>query len=160
VSSTEIKTPADRYKFIAEAIRKKNNTTELIKPADMPQAILNLISSNSIDFTYKDDNTIELLDKNNIAHILSCTYEDNKLVAISYDSKTIKLGYEGDVLVSVGNTAIDIANAPKTPATNVQTNVQANSCVAQVVSPVVLDTVTVKINSGTVQVDSSASLEE
>lgn len=44
MDSIEIKSPTERYKAIADAIREKNGTTELMHPADMPQAILDIVS--------------------------------------------------------------------------------------------------------------------
>lgn len=42
MATIEIKSPTDRYKAIADAIREKTGTTELMQPADMPQAILDI----------------------------------------------------------------------------------------------------------------------
>ena len=118
--------------------------------------------SGGIQYTnivYNENNTITLTDKNGVVHTMICTYENDMLVSVTYDGKAIELVYDGDVLVSVGNTTVDIANAPKIPATNVQTTVQAESSVAQVILPVIVPTVTAEINSNIIA-DSSASLEE
>jgi hypothetical protein len=161
----DIKSPTERYKAIADAIREKNGTTELMHPADMPQAILDIVSGGGgdviigADYTnivYNEDNTITLTDKDGVEHTMSCTYEDGKLIGVTYDGKSIALTYDDDLLVKVGKTAVDVANAPKEPLTTIK----ADSCVAEVILPVIVPTVTAEINNGTIEIDSSASLEE
>lgn len=115
-----------------------------------------IIGANYESIIYNEDDTITLTDKNGVEYTMSCTYEDDKLIGVTYDGKAVKLTYDSDVLVKVGKTDVNLSNAPKTPATTIK----ADSCVAQVIPPVVLDTVTAEINSGTVQADSSATLEE
>ena len=44
MADIKIISPTERYKAIADAIREKSGTTELMQPADMPQAILNISS--------------------------------------------------------------------------------------------------------------------
>lgn len=113
----DIKSPAERYKAIADAIRAKNGTTELMHPADMPQAILDIVGGGDItigaDYTsivYNDDNTITLTDKDGIEHTMECEYTDEKLTSVKYDGNAVKLTYEGDLLTNVGKTAVDLAN--------------------------------------------------
>jgi hypothetical protein len=60
--------------------------------------------------TYNEDNTITLTDKDGVEHTMSCTYEDGKLIGVTYDGKRVNLTYDGDVLVKVGRTAVDMAN--------------------------------------------------
>lgn len=48
----DIKSPTERYKAIADAIREKNGTTELMHPADMPQAILDIVSGGGANYDY------------------------------------------------------------------------------------------------------------
>ena len=52
MATIEIKTPADRYKAIADAIRKKNGSTELMQPADMPSVILSLSGGTTLNIAY------------------------------------------------------------------------------------------------------------
>lgn len=61
---------------------------------------------------YNTDNTVTLTDKDGAIHTMSCTYADGKLIGVTYDGKAVDLTYNGDVLVKVGNTAVDIGNAP------------------------------------------------
>lgn len=114
----DIKTisPTERYKAIADAIREKSGTTELMQPADMPQMIMELSGdAEYTDITYNEDNTITLTDKNGTVHTMECEYsEDGKLMAVSYDGKPIELTYDGDLLVKIGETAVDMENAPAT----------------------------------------------
>ena len=64
------------------------------------------------NIVYNEDNTITLTDKDGVEHIMSCTYEDDKLIGVTYDGKAVELIYDGDVLVEVGKTEVDMANAP------------------------------------------------
>lgn len=114
----DIKSPTERYKAIADAIRKKNGTTELMHPADMPQAILDIVGGGDViigaDYTnivYNEDDTITLTDKDGVEHTMECEYTDGKLTSVKYDGKKVNLTYDGDVLVKVGKTAVDMANA-------------------------------------------------
>lgn len=113
MATIDIKPPVDRYKAIADAIREKNDTTELIHPADMPQAILDIVGDGGANYesiVYNEDDTITLTDKDGVEHTMSCTYEDGKLIGVTYDGKTVELTYDGDVLVKVGKTAVDLVN--------------------------------------------------
>ena len=107
------------------------------------------------NIVYNEDNTITLTDKDGVIHTMSCTYEGGKLIGVTYDGESIELTYNGDALVKVGKTAVDMANAPKEPLTTIK----ADSSVVEVILPVIVPTVTAEINNGTVQADSSASLE-
>jgi hypothetical protein len=112
----------------------------------------------SVQYTnivYNADNTITLTDKDGTEHIMSCTYEDGKLIGVLYDGKSVELIYDGDVLVKVGKTNVNFSGAPKTPATTVQ----ADSCVAQVLPPIVLDTITAEINNGVVEVNAGKGID-
>ena len=63
---------------------------------------------------YNTDNTVTLTDKDGAVHTMSCTYENGKLIGVAYDGKAVDLTYNGDALVKVGKTAVDVANAPAT----------------------------------------------
>jgi hypothetical protein len=102
----------DKLTAIGNAIREKSGTTELIPLADMPQAILDIVSGSGTEYTnivYNDDDTITLVDKDGVVHTMVCTYEDSVLTSVSYDDKTIAIGYEGDKLI-LGKTEIDLSN--------------------------------------------------
>lgn len=109
-----------------------------------------------ISIIYNTDNTITLTDKDGVIHTMSCTYENGKLIGVTYDGKNVALTYNGDVLVKVGKTAVDVANVPLSP----MTTIKADSSVVEVILPVIVPTVTAEINNGTVKVNSSVSLEE
>jgi hypothetical protein len=115
MDSIEIKSPTERYKAIADAIREKNGTTELMHPADMPQAILDIVSGGGgvtyTNIVYNEDDTITLTDKDGVGHTMECEYTDGKLTSVKYDEKKVNLTYDGDVLVSIGKTAVDMVNA-------------------------------------------------
>ena len=71
--------------------------------------------STGVEYTnivYNEDNTITLTDKDGIVHTMSCTYEDGKLTGVNYDGKAVELTYNGDVLITVGKTLVDMSNAP------------------------------------------------
>ena len=64
------------------------------------------------NIVYNEDNTVTLTDKDGIVHTMSCTYEDGKLTGVNYDGEAVELAYDGDVLVNVGKTAVDMGKAP------------------------------------------------
>ena len=62
------------------------------------------------NIVYNTDNTVTLTDKDGVIHTMVCTYDDaGKLVSASYDGKGVELTYDGDLLVKVGETAIDLS---------------------------------------------------
>lgn len=102
----------DKLTAIGDAIREKNGATELIPLADMPQAILDIVSGGT-DIQYKSivynaDDTISLTDKDGVVHTMKCTYENDKLIGVTFDGTDIRLTYDGDVLVKVGRTLVDL----------------------------------------------------
>lgn len=58
------------------------------------------------------DNTITLTDKDGNEHIVKFEYTQGKLSYLNFDGKNVNLSYDGDVLVSVGNTAVYLTDAP------------------------------------------------
>ena len=66
---------------------------------------------------YNTDNTITLTDKDGIVHTMSCTYENGKLIGVTYDGKAVDLTYNGDALVKVGKTAVNVEKAPSESTT-------------------------------------------
>lgn len=113
MDTIDFKSPAERYKDIADAIREKNGTTETMQPADMPQAILDIAGGNGTEYTsivYNDDDTITLFDTDGTEHTMVCTYEDGVLTSVTYDDKQIAIVYEDNKLI-VGNTVVDLKNA-------------------------------------------------
>ena len=97
---------------IGNAIREKNGTTDLIPLTDMPQAILNIVSGSGTEYTnieFKEDNTIELTDTDGVVHTMECEYTDGKLTSVKYDGNSVALKYEGDALVGVGETVVDLS---------------------------------------------------
>ena len=161
MAAIDIKPPVDRYKAIADAIRKKNGTTELMHPADMPQAILDIVGGGDVtigaDYTnivYNEDDTITLTDKDGVEHTMECEYTDGKLTSVKYDGKADKLTYDGDVLVKVGKTAVDIENAPTEPQTTVKADSSASNLVLVGVSSEVV------ITSREITTNSSVALAE
>lgn len=64
------------------------------------------------DVIYNDDDTITLIEKDGTEHVVTCIYDDNKMVGVSYDGNTINVAYEDDVLVGIGDTTIDMSGVP------------------------------------------------
>ena len=106
----------DKLIAIGDAIREKNGTTEKIPLADMSQAILDIVNGGSVEYSdivYNEDNSITLTEANGTVHTMECSYsEDGRLTSIKCDGKAIDLTYEGDVLVKVGATDVDLDNVP------------------------------------------------
>ncbi len=78
MDSIEIKSPAERYKAIADAIREKNGTTELIQPADMPQAIRDIKSGEELAVEYIESTGTQYIDTGYIANQntrIKCKYQ-------------------------------------------------------------------------------------
>lgn len=61
---------------------------------------------------YNDDNTITLTDKDGNEHTMECEYTDGKLTSVKYDEREIILTYDGDLLDYVGETKVNLINAP------------------------------------------------
>lgn len=62
---------------------------------------------------YGDNDTIKLYDEDNNEHVLQCAYDNGKLISITFeDGETISMNYTDDVINSVGDIEIDVANAP------------------------------------------------
>ena len=132
----------DGLSNIGDAIREKTGTSDLIPFKDMPQAILDIVSgggANYTSITYNADDTIALVDKDGTEHTMVCTYEDDRLISVTYDGKAIKLGYEGEELKSIGKTTVDMASVPL-----------ATACGIGVCYPirVIAETPTVRIEQG------------
>lgn len=110
----------DKLTAIGDAIREKNGTSDVIPLADMPQAILDIVSGdgsggdNYESIVYNADNSITLTDKDGTEHHMLCAYEEDMLIGVTYDGKAVKLSYDGDVLVSVGKSSVDMNKAPCT----------------------------------------------
>lgn len=64
------------------------------------------------DIVYNDDNTVTLTDTSGVEHTISCVYENNRLLSMTYDGKEVVTVYDNGKLVGVGETEVDIANAP------------------------------------------------
>jgi len=61
--------------------------------------------------TYNNDDTITLIDTDDTEHTMACTYDAaGVLVGLTYDGEAVELSYEGDNLVGVGGTTIDLTN--------------------------------------------------
>jgi hypothetical protein len=104
----------------ANALGRQNLTekgvtiSETATTYDIMTAIAEIVSGGGANYesiVYNDDDTITLTDKDGVEHTMSCTYEDGKLIGVTYDGKAVNLTYDGDVLVKVGKTAVDMANA-------------------------------------------------
>lgn len=105
----------EKLNAIGSAIREKNGTTELISLADMPQAILDIVSGGGAVYksiVYNEDDTIDLIKKDGTTHKLECEYVDGMVSQIKFDDKKVRLEYDGQVLVKLGVTNISTTRAP------------------------------------------------
>ena len=74
--------------------------------------IAEIVSGSGTEYTsivYNTDNTITLTDTDGVVHTMSCTYENSKLIGVTYDGKAVELTYNCDALVKVGKTAVDLS---------------------------------------------------
>ena len=106
-------------KNLADAYRTAIGSTEPIVVGELANKVTEAIGSGGggdcvqyKSITYNADNTIILIDSDDVEHIMSCVYEDGKITSITLDDEEIKLSYDGDDLIAVENTAIDLSNAP------------------------------------------------
>ena len=104
-------------KNVADAYRESTNTSEPIAIGNLVYKITEAISSSHSYFIYKsivynEDNTITLIDNEDVEHTVSCVYEDDTIVAITLDNKIINLNYNNDSLVSVEDTVTDLSKVP------------------------------------------------
>jgi hypothetical protein len=103
-------------KDIADAYRNAIGSTDSITIGELANKVGEAISrGNSIRYksiTYNEDNTITLIDNDDIEHTISCLYEDEKIVSIALDSEEIKLSYDGDNLIAAEDTMINLNNMP------------------------------------------------
>jgi hypothetical protein len=53
-----------------------------------------------------------ILEDDGITYYATCEYENGKLKSIMYQGQTIELQYDGDRLISIGDTEIDLSSAP------------------------------------------------
>ena len=78
---------------------------------DIMQSIADVSSGGGVSYTsivYNNDGTITLVDKDGIVHTMECGYNGKNLTSVKYDEKTIELVYNGEHLVNVGATNIDL----------------------------------------------------
>ena len=62
------------------------------------------------DIIYNDDDTVTLVEKNGTEHTISCEFDNNRIISMTYDGTEVAVVYNGDELVSVGETEVDVAN--------------------------------------------------
>jgi hypothetical protein len=98
-------------KDIADAYRNAIGSTDSITIGELANKVGEAISrGNSIHYksiTYNEDNTITLIDNDDIEHTMTCVYEDNKITAITLDDEEIKLSYDSDNLIAVEDTVVN-----------------------------------------------------
>ncbi len=104
-------------KNIADAYREATDSEESVAIGELvdklAEAMNNADSGISIEYKsiiYNEDDTVTLIDNNNVEHIISCTYEDGKIVAITLDDEEIKLSYDGNKLIAVEDTEINLGS--------------------------------------------------
>lgn len=98
---------------IGNAIRLQTGNDVTITPEDMPSQIMNIETGGIGGIKYKqiiynEDNTITLIDRDDLVHTMICTYDGEKLVSITYDNKKVALKYNDATLSSIGTTTIDM----------------------------------------------------
>lgn len=62
--------------------------------------------------TYNEDNSITLIDHNDVVHTLYCVYEDGKLVSASFDGQETVFDYNGESLIDIEGAELNFENAP------------------------------------------------
>jgi hypothetical protein len=85
---------------------------------EIMQGIADIIRDRGVQYTsitYKEDDTIELIDTDGVTHTMVCVYEEDKLKSVIYDGKEINLHYTDDALDMIGKTEVGLSNAKVTP---------------------------------------------
>lgn len=107
-------------KDVADTYRDATGSLEPVVIGELTSKLAEAMSStgSNINIEYKsivynEDNTITLLDNEDVEHTVSCIYEDGKITSVTLDNEKIKLSYNGDDLISVENIAIDLNQIPK-----------------------------------------------
>lgn len=134
-------------KDIADAYRSVTKTTEPIIVGELVAKLTEAMSDSGTNIDYKsieynEDNTIALIDNNDVEHIMVCNYEDGKITSITFDNEEVKLSYDGDDLIAVENTMMNLNNVPKTSRLTTK-----GGCNVNVVYPIVSEQIkTIALN--------------
>lgn len=104
-------------KNLADAYRTTTGSTEPIVIGELVTKVTEAMNGCGVSveyksITYNEDNTITLIDKDNIVHTMSCVYQDGKIISLTYDGKNMSLTYDNDTLLSINNTNVNLAEAP------------------------------------------------
>lgn len=144
-------------KDVANAIRTATDTTDLIPVGGLADSIIAAIENSQsgagIEYksvTYNDDDTITLIDTEDVEHTMECTYEDGKIISITYDGKVVNLSYNNDKLITIGKTTVDVENVPIS---------SSDGGSIEVIPPVYAKPLVVEINSS-IEVETSVAIEE
>lgn len=107
-------------KDVADTYRDATGSLEPVVVGELTSKLAEAMSStgSNINIEYKsivynEDNTITLIDNEDVEHTVYCEYENDSIVAIRLDDEIINLGYNNDDLISVENIAIDLNQIPK-----------------------------------------------
>ena len=148
-------------KNLADAYRTAIGSTDPIAIGELTTKVTEAMNSGGVSveyksITYNEDNTITLIDKDDVVHTMSCTYEDSKLTSITYDNRVINLTYDGDILTSINNKEINLENAPVQPQI-VQKPMTVETGV-EVIMPIYVNT-EIEINNN-IEIETSVAIEE
>ena len=104
-------------KNLADAYRTAIGSTEPIVVGELTAKVTEAMNSGGDciqykSITYNTDNTITLIDSEDVEHTMSCTYEDGKITSITLDNEEIKLSYDGDSLIAIEDTVMDLSKTP------------------------------------------------
>lgn len=95
---------------IANLVEKGVDISEDATTYEIMQRIADVIGGSSANYksiTFHEDDTITLVDKDDVTHTMSCTYKDEMLDSVTYDGSRIRLGYDDDDnLIKVGATEV------------------------------------------------------
>ena len=125
MDSIKVKTPANRYKAIADAIRKKNNTTELMHPADMPKAILDIVGGITFNIAYGEtapEDTSKLWIKANEPENVSVGSDIEGVESIGYMDVTLPESLSDISCAKVGNNVYIFGDSSAIYKFNMETN--------------------------------------
>ena len=77
-----------------------------------------ITSLNYKSIKYNDDNSITLIDHEDIEHTITCNYENGNMKSINFDGNYISIDYNEDILEGVGTIELDLSSAPTSNTAN------------------------------------------
>ena len=107
---------------IADAYRIASQTSDKVTVKDLPvqisQLFNRLLTNTYKSIEYNDDDTITLIDHDDVVHTITPTYDIGKVKSVLFDDKVVNLTFDGENIATIDNKIVNIENAPKSDNIN------------------------------------------